>query len=146
MVYVKGWNEGGRVGLRFGKMRFQYKRMLYWEMGKAVCPHLVQPFHENLYKVSNNNRHPNLTPEFEDIRRKGWSSSPVMSLTLERDEEKESSEPHLIRPWISWMWLSSQPEVIFAARKECPVAGVPCRWEGQLLEKALRTIKRKALN
>ncbi len=63
--------------------------MLCGDMAKDVCPHLIQPFLENFYKMSSNDRYRKLILAFDDIRRKGRSSPPAMALSLEREEEKQ---------------------------------------------------------
>ncbi len=77
MVNVNRCNEvrGGGGIKKIGVICVQLNVVLYEEMGKDLCLHLIQPFF-NINKASR-------IPAFDDSHRKGRSVPPVMALTLE---------------------------------------------------------------
>ncbi len=49
----------GEGGLRNETINFQFKSMLYGEMGKNLFPNLIQPFLKNTYGSSRNDENRN---------------------------------------------------------------------------------------
>ncbi len=60
----------------------QLKLCLYGMMGKDLCPSLLQPFLENISRMSREEGIRKRFPVLYDPRRKGRPFSPVMDLTL----------------------------------------------------------------
>ncbi len=59
------------VGLAIRDMRIHSKVVLYGEIGKDICPLLIEPFLENVNRRSRKDESRNLIPVFDNSRRKG---------------------------------------------------------------------------
>ncbi len=69
---VNGWRAGGEGGYRIVE-----------KMGEDVCPHFLQPLHENIDRRSCNDGSRELIPLFYNPHRKCRPSRSVVSRTLE---------------------------------------------------------------
>ncbi len=72
----KCWNESKQW-----KMNIQPKLMLNVEMGKGICPHLILPYLQHLYRRDRTNRRQDRIIVFHDHHLSHWSWSPAMDFT-----------------------------------------------------------------